>query len=621
MEYPPPTFSFSGLQFNPEIFENQIVEAVGGVVPDPLPIGELDTNNIQAENNANPVTLYTTLANSLTLGNTLINQLFIKTKSALFGDYGIGTSISMVFTSLLSVACEFYGDIANPSIKTANIVATPSPTFPLTSNNGSLRVQAYTLDIFTTELLTPANVLARNNTLPQALYYDHAADISLGNTSGTGTLLLSNTIRSQILANTLNLFTGQTGQINLGSTGVLRLTNNIISNVVGSTLDLFSSQTGQINLGSSGILRLTNNIVSNAIGSTLDLFTTQTGQINLGGATAGTIRLLNTLVSNATANALSLFTTQTGDISLGGTGQITNNVSNFFVKGVGANVNISKRTQPSVGGVTDVYFADGGRPTLASGTIEINSNNSVTSNDGNITLTSRTNTLTGTLNSLSATTNTLSGTTTNISGNNGNFSTTTTTFSGTGCNLNSATTTINGSTLQLSSTVIELGDASTTNLNINKQMTPAYGSYNTTTGTAVIGSIGYVYNGTYAGNTNITSGNNITAGTITSIPVGVYVVTCVITFVATVAGQISYSRGQTDLQSAGSPFAVTGICHGTASGNCTLRDYQINCSGVTTVTTPINIVARVNLQFVGGTYTTVNGGTFTNFFLRAVRIA
>jgi hypothetical protein len=465
MEYAPPTFSFTGLQFNPDIFENPIVDSVTGTVPDPLPIGELDTNNIQAFNNALPVTLYTTLANILTLGtstitnmyiyatsltlpntivsttiastlnlftthtgtinygNSAIVQSFIKAKAVLFGNFGISTAIGFFMSSLTSVSCSFYGDDANPSVTTANFQASRSSTTPLVSNSGDCGFQCGTLSVLGNQLYTPQTITTVTPTTAVNLFTDQTADINLGQSistcrlftpnivrasnttadlnlfsTSTGTINLGSTsatlnvpnnVKGAVLGSAINFFTAQTGQINIGGIGILKLTNDIVSNTVANTLNLFTTQTGQINLGGAtlGVMRVVNTIVANAIANAVDLFTTNTGQINLG--STGTVRLTNTLISNAVGTALSLFGTQTADITLGGTGQITNNVSNFIVKGVGANVDISKRIQPSVSGITDTYFADGARPTVASATIEADSNSSTTANDGTLTLSAR----------------------------------------------------------------------------------------------------------------------------------------------------------------------------------------------------------------------------------------
>jgi len=475
MEFPPPTFQFSGLQFNPDIFGNT-VDTATGTVPDPLPITELNTNNIQALNPA-PVTLYTTLANILTLGtstitnmyiyatsltlpntivsttiastlnlftthtgtinygNSAIVQSFIKAKSVLFGNLNLGTAIAFFMSSLTSVTCSFYGDDANPSVTTANFQASRSSTTPLVSNSGDCGFQCGTLSVLGNQLYTPQTITTVTPTTAVNLFTDQTADINLGQSISTCRLFTPNIVRAGNTTADLNLFSTSTGTINLGSTSAtLNVPNNVKGAVLGSAINFFTAQTGQINIGGSGILKLTNDIVSNTVANTLNLFTTQTGQINLGGATAGVMRVVNTIVSNALGNAVDLFTTQTAgaitigsttninlgnasgvgrlrtqntvingdtttalslygthasDMTIGGTGQITTNVSNFIVKGVGANVDISKRTQPSVGGITDVYFADGARPAVASATIEADSNSSATANDGTLTLSAR----------------------------------------------------------------------------------------------------------------------------------------------------------------------------------------------------------------------------------------
>ena len=155
-----------------------------------------------------------------------------------------------------------------------------------------------------------------------------------------------------------------------------------------------------------------------------------------------------------------------------------------------------------------------------------------------------------------------------------------------------------------------------TTLQVNIPITPNY-TYNVTTGTNVAGSIGYVYQGSVT--TGAISANNLfTHGTITGVLPGVYYVTATVAVECTAAGQVIYQQYLLDNQTlGGAVFAINGISVGNAPGNCSIRTYYGNVSGVITLTATNSLRVRTFWNFTGGTFTR----TALSFEFQAVRIA
>lgn len=86
---------------------------------------------------------------------------------------------------------------------------------------------------------------------------------------------------------------------------------------------------------------------------------------------------------------------------------------------------------------------------------------------------------------------------------------------------------------------ITIGNPSITALNIGEPMTPTY-VYSSTTGTNLLGTIGYIFNGTYVGGTTaMTSGAARDYAQITVTDDGVYMIQYSAAFIATTAGVIT----------------------------------------------------------------------------------
>jgi hypothetical protein len=146
---------------------------------------------------------------------------------------------------------------------------------------------------------------------------------------------------------------------------------------------------------------------------------------------------------------------------------------------------------------------------------------------------------------------------------------------------------------------------------------PALTTYDATTGTNIVGSIGYIYRG--SANTGSLPNTSLQIhGTISNVPAGVYYVSASICVNCSVAGQIYYQQYTLDLGNGISDvFAESGIAVGTAPGNCVVRDYFGNVSGVTSLTATTTLRVRTFWNFSGGTFSRSS----LNFTFTAVRIA
>ena len=566
-------------------------------------------NTIRSNAPTNTLNLYTNQTGTFNLGNTAIVQFFIKASAVLLGNFGLSTAVSFAFNSLTSVGCSFYGDSANPSTQTANFNVFRSTTTPTVTNTGNCLFECDSMSLQATQLNTPNTIVSNTVASAVNLYTTNTGQINIGQTSGI--LQVPNTVRGSGTTGTINLFATHNEDIYLGTTSATLYTPNTMrAYVLGSAMNFFAGQTGQINFGGTGILQLTNSITSNLIANTLDLFTTQTGQINLGGATAGVIRLVNSIIANATGNIVNLFTTNTGDISIGGTGQVICNVSNHIIKGVGANLNISKRTQPSVGGITDTYFADGGRPTVASVILEADSNNSTTANDGSLKIYGRDVTQFNPAGTISKKTACAVG---NIDDIYYVDTTRLTTASATITASSNGTATGNDGFLTLSARNIILGNP----------LLPQYvSSYNINTGTVRAGTIGLVVTATYAGvGGNLAQNTVYVTGTISVPTNGVYMFNLVQSFTMSVAG--STNRTVVDMLVRNNAN-VNQLSVGTVSvnGNQSINNHFMSTSGIYVFTSivsgsPWNVQSRLETGTFGGTMQ-LNAG---NYRFTSTRIA
>jgi hypothetical protein len=151
-------------------------------------------------------------------------------------------------------------------------------------------------------------------------------------------------------------------------------------------------------------------------------------------------------------------------------------------------------------------------------------------------------------------------------------------------------------------------------LGVNEFINLSANTYSATTGTNVVGSIGYMYvittpNGAgFVNNANLTSGASQVYGTIASIPAGVYMVSCTIGL-TTVAGNT--------FQNFWASISSTAYSNRSTPPSGPNTDYYYNISGVVAYTTATTLDANLFPIFSGTAPKMIS----TNFKLSAVRIA
>lgn len=144
MEYPPPsTLVYSGIQFNPALFEIDAVDNVFGQAT----IATLNTDNIQGIAPANTISLYTLSTGFINLGSNLLNT--ITTRAADFAMYGnlsirnfAGNQVIGYTLHLANIVAQvFYADSTTPTIS-ANLSITPNTVGDVVSGNGNFVVNS-----------------------------------------------------------------------------------------------------------------------------------------------------------------------------------------------------------------------------------------------------------------------------------------------------------------------------------------------------------------------------------------------------------------------------------------------------------------------------------------------
>jgi len=233
--YEPPTFSFVGLQFNADIFENPLTETI----QDPLPLNELNTNNIQAKVLGSAVSLYTNFNNFITLGGDLVQGINIITKAVfaivnitcqsfvVAGIDGI-RQIKFLLQTAGQISQEYYTDSVNTTVKSGEIIMTS--TGSLTDNQGICTINAG-------QLQTPNTIVSVNPSILQTLYTTSTNVIAIGQAVGLGFQvvcpIICNTIVSSTVGSTVQLYTnflvGATATIQIGNQYLVSLTSRAIS--------------------------------------------------------------------------------------------------------------------------------------------------------------------------------------------------------------------------------------------------------------------------------------------------------------------------------------------------------------------------------------------------------
>lgn len=144
MEYPPPnSLVYSGIQFNPALFE---IDAVNNVF-DQATIATLNTDNIQGIAPADTISLYTLSTGVVNLGSSLLSTIRTwATDFAMYGNLSIrnfaGTQVIGYTLHIANIVAQvFYADSTTPTI-TANLSITPNTVGDVISGNGNFIVNS-----------------------------------------------------------------------------------------------------------------------------------------------------------------------------------------------------------------------------------------------------------------------------------------------------------------------------------------------------------------------------------------------------------------------------------------------------------------------------------------------
>ena len=341
--FEPPDFSFTGLQFNADIFENPLTETI----PDPFPITELNTNNIQAKTLGTPVTLYTNFNDLITLGGSLVPAIVISSLASALAYVTIQTkyfyvasvdglrSVKTIFD--VNIVQEFWADPAS-STKTAQITVVPNLITPTIDNTGSYQIDAESL-------ITPNILSSVSPSVNQLLYTTTTAPIIIGTASSS----------VQILSTSLTT------------------PNTIVSETTGSIQNVFATTTGQIRIGaSSSAISLLSNVLANNIGVVDPLSTVVSLFTNFTFGTTSTLAFGNAFLVSLTTKAQSLITY-------------------FDTYNLRSNTNANQRIQqtfPSTTTHTQSYFIDNGNSGVETCRVSVSQGSTpLVTNTGNLTLT------------------------------------------------------------------------------------------------------------------------------------------------------------------------------------------------------------------------------------------
>lgn len=263
MEYAPPDYSFTGLQFNPAIFENEISTAL--IVPDPLQINELDTNTIKALTPASAVSLYQNSTSTVSLGWSSLLGLDLSAITATIQATFIylknlaGTCQIYIAASLNNPGIYFFPNTGVTSFHAGGIVAANAAA-PTAANQGTVSVTAATLK---TPLAVEANTAASNVTL----YNATSGNVTLGNQTLTNFVkikAISLEIDGNCTFNTMSL-----GNTIIGNaSNAVDITGNSVDITGYTTINNTGTQNTDIGTGSNTGAVNIGNITSNSLNLT-----------------------------------------------------------------------------------------------------------------------------------------------------------------------------------------------------------------------------------------------------------------------------------------------------------------------------------------------------------------
>jgi hypothetical protein len=537
-------------------------------------------NNIQGIAPADAITLYTDTTGNIRLGELSTN---LNTISGATVDL---RSTDLVFDTNNDADFETGNNLLMNTVGTTDIVSTQ-----ITLNaTGKVRIGGGQ-DI---EPVTPANPLYIGNDITSANFF-------LGNAtyppSCTATATTANHICNY---STVQSLVAGGGSSILSSNNTFTGSNTFTQPLL---CDSYQPTANVLNIGTAPTVL--NDIT---IGAPLSRTVMQGSQVTISTLRSDEIRAINNVSHNLFANTLA---SNTADINIGSAVLAHTNTLNLSANDGVCNIaTIASRT-------ADVNILTGSP--LCSGDLNIGTGTAFAGDIRIATLSSVPNTVS--IGSVS-TTNTLIGANLNLntSGNGNTKINNTAAQTGTVAIGNTSTTsnTILGASIAIGNSgtnAITIGSASTTALNIGEPMTPTYG-YDATSGTNIVGTIGYIYRGSVTTG-SLPNSSLQTHGTISNVPVGVYYVYASVCVDTTTVGQITYQQYSIDTGVDTNPFAILGIATGTAPGNCTDRTYFGNLSGVTCLTATSTIRVRTFWQFSSGSFSR-NG---TSFSFAAVRIA
>lgn len=165
--YNPPDFQFSGLIFNPLIYEqgeaSSSTSGSSGTFTD-LTTDNLYTNNIQGKTPSSNITLYTLSSSIITLGGSLLNGIFSYATAHYWysqaGSQLFGLRFNLYATNTIST--DLYADTTAGTPATISIRASPSVLGDSTFANGIYSIFAGTtrlLNLISTSLEAPIHYL------------------------------------------------------------------------------------------------------------------------------------------------------------------------------------------------------------------------------------------------------------------------------------------------------------------------------------------------------------------------------------------------------------------------------------------------------------------------------
>lgn len=162
--YNPPDFQFSGLIFNPLIYEQGEASSSSSNTFTDLTTDNLYTNNIQGKTPSSNITLYTLTSGIVSLGGSLLNGIFSYATAHYWysqaGSQLFGLRFNLYATNTIST--DLYADTTAGTPATISIRASPSVLGDSTFANGIYSIFAGTtrlLNLISTSLEAPIHYL------------------------------------------------------------------------------------------------------------------------------------------------------------------------------------------------------------------------------------------------------------------------------------------------------------------------------------------------------------------------------------------------------------------------------------------------------------------------------